>query len=238
MFRNILDSTTVAIDPKVTCLVGKNESGKSAFLTALWWLNPVRTKKNFSVAENYPAWLEKRHRNEGRDQEHEKPIAAVFEWEEPDVKAIEEKFGPSVVRVGADFMLSKQYNNEFRWTSGCDEKRALKNFTDGREMPADITAAKDFKTLADMLAEKAKEKKEDQEAAKMIAETQAALTALLGKSSFDVIVWEIAQKRIPKFLYFADYSKLPYSVKIDRVLKGDGLTEEETTARAPTPRRH
>jgi hypothetical protein len=72
----------------------------------------------------------------------------------------------------------------------------------------------------------------------MIAETQAALTALLGKSSFDVIVWEIAQKRIPKFLYFADYSKLPYSVKIDRVLKGDGLTEEETTARAPTPRRH
>ncbi|MGE0565030.1 MAG: AAA family ATPase, partial [Pseudolabrys sp.] len=38
MFRNILDSTPVAIDPKVTCLVGKNESGKSAFLTALWWL--------------------------------------------------------------------------------------------------------------------------------------------------------------------------------------------------------
>jgi predicted ATP-dependent endonuclease of OLD family len=232
MFRNILDSTQVAIDPKVTCLVGKNESGKSAFLTALWWLNPARTKKKFSVAENYPAWLEKRHRNEGRDQESLSPIDAVFEWEESDVNVVEEKFGPGVAKAGAILILEKRYNNEFRWTHGCDEKRALKNFTDSNKMPAGASAAKDFKTLVSLLAEKKEEKKEDQEASKKIADVQSALNTLLGKSSFDGLLWEIAQRRIPKFLYFADYSKLPYSVKIDRVLKGDDLTEEETTARA------
>ena len=66
MFRNILDSTEVAIQPDVTCLVGKNESGKTAFLQALWRLRPARTNPKFSIPEQYPAWLEKRHRLEGQ----------------------------------------------------------------------------------------------------------------------------------------------------------------------------
>jgi recombinational DNA repair ATPase RecF len=32
LFRNVLDSTPVPIEPDITCLVGKNESGKTAFL--------------------------------------------------------------------------------------------------------------------------------------------------------------------------------------------------------------
>ena len=67
MFRNILDSTDVKIEEKVTCLVGKNESGKSAFLHALWRLKPARSDAKFSAPDNYPAWLEKRHRNEGKN---------------------------------------------------------------------------------------------------------------------------------------------------------------------------
>jgi predicted ATP-dependent endonuclease of OLD family len=66
MFRNILDSSDVKIEEKVTCLVGKNESGKSAFLHALWRLKPARSNPVFSSPDNYPAWLEKRHRNEGK----------------------------------------------------------------------------------------------------------------------------------------------------------------------------
>ena len=40
-FRNIIDSGEVGIDEAVTCLVGKNESGKTAFLQALQQLSPV-----------------------------------------------------------------------------------------------------------------------------------------------------------------------------------------------------
>jgi predicted ATP-dependent endonuclease of OLD family len=72
-FRNILDSTEVKIEDKVTCLVGKNESGKSAFLHALWRLKPARSTCSFSIPDHYPAWLEKKHRNEGIDQKDVTP---------------------------------------------------------------------------------------------------------------------------------------------------------------------
>ena len=38
-FKHVLNSTPVEIQPDITCLVGKNESGKSAFLEALRRLN-------------------------------------------------------------------------------------------------------------------------------------------------------------------------------------------------------
>ena len=40
-YRNTLDSTVIEIEPDVTCLVGKNEAGKTAALEALYRLNPV-----------------------------------------------------------------------------------------------------------------------------------------------------------------------------------------------------
>ena len=35
MFRNIVDSGVIQFEPDVTCIVGKNESGKTALLQAL-----------------------------------------------------------------------------------------------------------------------------------------------------------------------------------------------------------
>ena len=40
-YRCISDSGEVPVDEAVTCLVGKNESGKTAFLRALHLLNPL-----------------------------------------------------------------------------------------------------------------------------------------------------------------------------------------------------
>jgi predicted ATP-dependent endonuclease of OLD family len=51
-------------------------------------------------------------------------------------------------------------------------------------------------------------------------------------STFSDATWEIAQARLPEFFYFADYSKLPYTVKIHDVLKNDKLGDPEATARA------
>jgi predicted ATP-dependent endonuclease of OLD family len=102
MFRNILDSSEVAIQPNVTCLVGKNESGKTAFLQALWRLNPARVTPTFSVPDHYPAWLEKRHRLEGQKLEEIQPIEVFFVWETNDHKAVgtcPPKIVPFLIRV-------------------------------------------------------------------------------------------------------------------------------------------
>ena len=63
---------------------------------------------------------------------------------------------------------------------------------------------------------------------------QSELKTLLGEDTFDNAVWKLAKARFPRFFYFADYSKLPYSAKIHHVLKAgdDQLSESEATARA------
>ncbi len=237
MFRNILDSTEVKIDDKVTCLVGKNESGKSAFLTALWRLNPARMNPVFSIHEHYPAWLEKRHRNEGINQKEVEPIEVCLEWEPADVRLIEERFGPGVAAVGTKLRLWRSYDNELRWESGCKESQAVKNFLGNQELPSMATASyaavEDFNTLAEKLAEDIARRAEAPEDLKLFTNVQAALRTLLGNSGdFDDAAWEIAERRLPQFFYFAEYSKLPYSVRIQDVLRDGRLNDAEATARA------
>jgi predicted ATP-dependent endonuclease of OLD family len=236
-FRNILDSTEVKIEDKVTCLVGKNESGKSAFLHALWRLKPARVSPQFSIPDHYPAWLDKKHRNEGIDQSEVIPIEVSLEWEPADVKYVEKKFGPGVVKAGTALRLYKTYGNEYRWESGCDEEQAVKNFFANHQVPAGVAAnyaaLLDFQSVNDRLGEDAAKSADAAEDLNLFTNAQTALSALFSKGeTFDGAVWELASRRLPEFFYFADYSKLPYSVKIQRILKETNLNDAETTARA------
>ena len=53
-FQSIQDSTEFEIDD-ITCLVGKNEAGKTALLKALYRLNPiVETDGSFDATDDYP----------------------------------------------------------------------------------------------------------------------------------------------------------------------------------------
>ncbi len=237
MFRNILDSTEVEIDEKVTCFVGKNESGKSAFLHALWRLKPARSNPTFSIPEQYPAWLEKRHRNEGMDLEEVTPVEVCLEWEAEDAKLVEAKFGQGVVEVGAKLQLWKNYNNKFRWQSGVNEQQAVVNFIGKQKLPeqevATYAALKDFETLKAKLADDVAKSAEIPEHLTILNNAEAALKTLLDVNfSFSSTTWSIAEPRLPKFFYFADYSKLPYTVKIQDVLKKEDLSDPEATALA------
>jgi AAA15 family ATPase/GTPase len=53
-FQSVRDSNDFQIG-NVRCLVGKNETGKTAILKALYWLNPlVETDAIFNATEDYP----------------------------------------------------------------------------------------------------------------------------------------------------------------------------------------
>ena len=54
-FRSIWDSGVVEVDHFQTCLVGKNEAGKTALLTALYRTNPIIAgDANFELIYDYP----------------------------------------------------------------------------------------------------------------------------------------------------------------------------------------
>jgi predicted ATPase len=238
MFRNILDSTDVSIQPDVTCLVGKNESGKTAFLQALWHLNPARLNPRFAVPEHYPAWLEKRHRNEGKMLEKIHPVEAVFAWERADAEVVEKVFGVGLVPDTGTLRLWKTYDNKLGWEHSCKEATAVTNLLGGVEVPKDartaLKSATTFEQLAQLIREQIKAAANDTEATAAFESATARVNDLLGDESFNGKLWATVQPLIPRFFYFADYSKLPYSAKIDHVLKAgdDKLTESEATARA------
>jgi hypothetical protein len=238
MFRNILDSTEVPIQPDVTCLVGKNESGKTAFLQALWRLRPARTDPKFSIADHYPAWLEKRHRIDGKVLEDVAPIEVHLEWQPADVKPVEAKFGAGVATSGAIVKLFRTYANKdnYRGQHGCNERQAVRNFLSTLELPpadADAYGAiADFDSLKRKVSEDTAKYANDPDSLKLVSNAQAAVKTLLGDKDFGDVLWPIALERMPRFFYFADYSKLTYSVKIQRVLTATDLNEPEATARA------
>lgn len=232
MFRNILSSTDVRIEDKVTCLVGKNESGKSAFLHALWRLKPARSNPEFSAPDNYPAWLEKRHRNEGKDLGQVKPIQIVLEWQDRDVNAVEQKFGPGIAKIGDKLQFFKTYDNNVYWIHECNEIQAVRNFLASQTLPnsGNYVGINDFVQLDAKLTDEIAKYAEQEDTTAQLKNAQTALKTFLGDEDFSATLWSIVYPRVPEFFYFAEYSKLPYSVKIDHVLKNNNLSESERTA--------
>lgn len=123
MFRNILDSTDVLLQPDVTCLVGKNESGKTAVLQAIWRLLPARGDPKFSAPDHYPAWLEKRDRNAGVQIEGVRPIEATFIVNDQIVEEVAELFGQGVIKAGSDLKVWRDYAGDTTCPSGHDDQR-------------------------------------------------------------------------------------------------------------------
>lgn len=239
MFRNILNSTPVVIDPNVTCLVGKNESGKTAFLQALYRFDPVRKNATFSVPEQYPAWLEKKHRQQGKELEKVHPIEVVFRLEPADREPLAKLFGPDVLPAD-EITLARDYENEWQYATGFpfDEAAAVKHVANSikgkkaiQKAIKSVTTFKDLLALARELKAKGAEHPQEVKAG---GELEAAILSTLGGKSFSDVAWDTLYKRIPSFLYFAEYAKLPYTAKIRDLLQADekNLSDEQLTARS------
>ena len=119
-FQSIQDSTEFDIDD-ITCLVGKNEAGKTALLRALYRLNPINEEDgNFDVMEDYP-------RQTVTDYEHEvatarrepaEVVQATYSLEPDDIATVEEVFGSGCLKDKVPCLtLHKGYSNELKFCS-------------------------------------------------------------------------------------------------------------------------
>ncbi len=95
-FRSVDDSEEFSIDP-VTCLVGKNEAGKSAILLALAALNPhAATPALFDNERDYPRRLLTQYEERHKDEE---ALAVSTEWRlsRAELTRIEQALGKGAV---------------------------------------------------------------------------------------------------------------------------------------------
>ena len=131
-FKCAEDSTQFDICP-VTCLVGKNEAGKTSLLEALHKLNSdVAELGEFDILLEYP----RRRRKEYERRASDKPDDALitrWELEDKDVKAIVDQLGAGAIKSNI-VEIRKGYYPGQRWVSVNDET------SERISMPASVQA--------------------------------------------------------------------------------------------------
>ena len=230
-FRNILDSTVVPIQDDVTCLVGKNESGKTAFLTALWRLNTTQPTADFSIQTHYPAWLEKSDELKGESLENVVTISAAYKLSTEEMNEISTRFGPAI--ISDEINVTRNYSGRISYSVQTDETKFIKHFIGKLKIPADmkgtvkrVSNLKELKEFIKGLEESGTERSAEE----ALKETLEGCSG----DNFEGVVWEFIKKKyLPVFFYYHQYSVLPYSVDVRKILNSDPsiLSDSENTAR-------
>jgi AAA15 family ATPase/GTPase len=111
-YKSARDSNSIAVGD-VTCIVGKNESGKSILLQALYKLNPIIAEHgNYDVVDEYPRADVEDYR-QALEAEQRKPatvVTATFELDVIELEPIEKELGKGVI-ADKRLTVSKGYDN-------------------------------------------------------------------------------------------------------------------------------
>jgi AAA ATPase domain len=237
-YKNILNSTPVEIQPDVTCLVGKNESGKTAYLNALYRLKPARPNAVFNVQREYPAWLEKRHRMEGKNLGEVAPVVAEFILEANDIARLNDQFGMAVLK-SSRIRVSRNYDNKLNIVFTSDEVAGVKNVIGkvdlGHEAAQDLDPVTNFSGLMRVIDDFKARTGEENEPFRAAAAALERIKneTLKNSASLDDAISGALNPLIPQFFYFDDYANLPGIVKIRELLQADPamLSDDQLTAR-------
>ncbi|WP_034511709.1 AAA family ATPase [Schaalia dentiphila] len=208
-YRSIGEPTEFDVEPDVTALVGKNESGKTAVLQSLYKSNPVDRAK-FDPDLDFPT-----HRTrEIAKGATVKVTDLTYELDGDDIAAIEASLCPGVlddkrVVVAAGFRF-----NRTNWSISVNREKVLNSLRDSLDLPAaDKTKVEGASTI-DGLVEILQRLESDTPTA------TATLEKIKAWRDSDPVLAaiDILSKRRPKFVYFGDYDVMPGKVSIPRLI--------------------
>jgi predicted ATPase len=162
-FKSVWDSGEFSIG-HVTCLVGKNEAGKSSLLEALYRLNPILPKDgNFDPTDDYPRSAVEDYLQdiESGNREHAVVITATFAVDAKELDAINAEFGTGVlirpeVTVWKSYQRDKEKNCVWNIVLHVNELATIEHLVAKFELPPDVhgavKTANSLKMLSDLLA--------------------------------------------------------------------------------------
>lgn len=208
-FKCVEDSGEFAID-RVTCLIGKNESGKTALLEALYKLGPVETDKASFDEEEFP----RRHLSTYRQRQQREPanvLTTTWELEPDDVVKIEGIVGPAALK-STQVVVTKGYDNVVHWALALDEAVVVANLLQGADLDAPerspLSKAESVKGLLSDL--KSVETPSDKQTVLL-----QQLTITFPHGDAEAIVRNALTARLPRFVYFSVYHQLPGRVALN-----------------------
>ncbi len=205
-FRCIEDSSWVRVED-ITCLVGKNEAGKSALLTALNKLNPGGGESpKFVALEEYPRWKHQAFVDKGSPA----TVAIETDWEltNSEVGKIEEKLGKKALKSNK-VKVTRGYGTEQEWSFEFDEKQILNNFCSKQQEDV-ATKTKDISQNLDLFRSKVESVLGDS-----AASVVQAFDKLFPEKTIFSAIANLLDSFLPKFIYFSKYDALEGEVSIN-----------------------
>jgi predicted ATP-dependent endonuclease of OLD family len=208
-YKSIEDSGWVTID-NVTCLVGKNESGKTAFLQALQKLSPMEgIIGDFDTLE-YPRKSYAKYR-QIHDENPADVVSAEFELSEDEIAEIESNLGKKTIQSNI-IKTTKNYKNSVNWELQIDEQIVIDNVITNSELTQDfkqqITEIKEMNELI-LFFENIDDKPDSVEPFLSFIKSQ------FSEGLDNHIVNNYLKNFVPRFVYFSDYSTMKGRISIE-----------------------
>lgn len=226
-YKCIEDSGWVDFE-RITCMVGKNESGKTAFLQALQKLNPVNESGDYDPLVEYPRRRFKRYENT-RHEDNPDPVASAhFELTDPEVELVEEEYGGNILN-SKSVTVTKDYKNRIHWNIDVDEGQLCSNLLEEKDLQWKNAEFLEEAESIDELAERIKESDaEGGEFEKLKTDVENHQEETLS----DEIGSSLLESRLPEFFYFDEYSLMEGKVNISQLMqrqKQNNLEDSDET---------
>ncbi len=209
-FRSIEDSNKFEIGD-LTCLVGKNESGKTAILQAFYAINPFSSFV-YDRTRDYP----RRHLSRFDDRHPEgksKVIDTHWSLSPADVKLVSDIYGSDALKNN-EIIISKYIGADTQyWTVFCDERACIDHLISELDLDEaeknPLKNAKNGKEAISILAglSQRSDKLED-------------LLASLNKlrdGSFHLEIIDILSPNMPKFFYTSHFDRMSGEISINQL---------------------
>lgn len=254
LFKNYFDSGEAKIEDKITNLVGKNESGKTTFLKALYYLKPAN---NFdvSVKNDYPRGrkgVDKRKNN----LEEVSLIKATFLLDDDELKKFENKFNIPFPK-SSSLIIQRKYNGNTTYSFDTNKEDWLKLFLNDidKEILDKLSNKEDISLIIDELNQlidelnengdennENNEDNEDNDDEEVDNHEDIMLKYMDNLKYIDKINSNYMpadneiMEMVPTFLYFESYSTLPGKIDLedlkDKINRNQELDEFEKTSKS------
>lgn len=241
-YKSFLTTQSTTIEDGITAIVGKNESGKTAFLEALAKFNYFQDdpKYKFDVTSDFPRTGLKKYQ---KSDEQCEVIKCTFKISDELLSKINSDIGTDV-KLNTVFSYGMKYEGESTWYDlSANEEIFINHILKTYELPEnilkDILLQKTINNIIGFLPQIDYSKYPDIDVEEITAKINK-LNEFLTKLKAESYVWDnilkgyIAKKYLrpsfPKFWYFDEYYALPSRININHLEKNAATNELDEEA--------
>ncbi len=200
----------------ITCLVGKNESGKTTILEAIYKLNPVVEEHgSFDVDDDFPRVDVEDYRLRVATGERQPALVvrAGYRLEPDDLKELELDF-PGLM-TEPRLTLSKGYSNEVSVEMPVTEEAVVESLLRSASAATPKPRALARCTTLDELSAALKAYEQEEPVRKL----QSLIAGIKKEGLAAYLYGHYLSGKLPKFLYFDEFYQMEGHVNIDALIK-------------------